>query len=389
MRRFPFCVVVLMILSFSRPPAFGSEIPDLEKRRQEIQSDIQNARQTLTDTRFEKNYVQVEISIMDDYLTLMAEELDIINEELERAAESLAQTEVELAQAEEIREAQQEAFKTRARFMYMNGKTGYLNIILRSADFADLMNRIEYVNRIMAFDRNIIKKLEESEALVIEKLEEARLHTQETQLLSRQQAQKLGNMEEALEEKGEALIRLLSEEDQFQSDLNALEAQDKEIEALIIEKQDEEDRIRAAAYRHINRGAPYTGGSMGWPLQSYTRLTSHYGNRRSPFGGRTEFHTGTDIAAPMGTNILAAESGVVISSSYRGGYGNTVIIDHGNGMSTLYAHASKLLCSPGDRVGRGDVIAQVGSTGFSTGPHLHFEVRINGGHTNPINYLRN
>ena len=122
---------------------------------------------------------------------------------------------------------------------------------------------------------------------------------------------------------------------------------------------------------------------MLWPVPGYFTVTSGYGNRRHPFSGRQEFHTGIDIGARSGANVVAAESGMVTMSGWHGGYGQTIVIDHGNGLSTLYAHNSALLAREGQWVNRGDVIARVGSTGISTGPHLHFEIRQNGRHFNP------
>jgi len=368
--------------------AQADDIGELEGKRKELQENMDSSQRVLNNTRAQKNELQTEIEGIDQELNELTDDLEDIREELDRTRTLLTRTEDELIQAEDSLGSQQEAFRQRARFMYMNGKAGYLNIICRASDLADLLNRVEYVNRIVAYDRDIIKNLEAGEALVAQKLEETKEHKLETQVLSLRQNRKLLSLQEVLDQKQVVMVSLLTDEERLRQQILSWIDEDKEIEKLIREKQAEEARKRAANTGFVNQSAPYTGGKLGFPLQSYTRMSSPYGNRTSPFGNRTEFHTGMDYAAPSGTNILAAEDGYVISAGVRGGYGNTVIIDHGNGLSTLYAHASKLLCSPGDVVNKGEVVAKVGSTGYSTGPHLHFEVRVNGAHTDPINYLR-
>ena len=133
---------------------------------------------------------------------------------------------------------------------------------------------------------------------------------------------------------------------------------------------------------------PYSGGTMGWPVPGHTRISSPYGYRIHPVFKTRKLHTGIDIPAPSGTTVAAASDGTVIYSGTLGGYGKTIMIDHGGGVVTLYGHNSSLTVSEGTTVKRGNTIAKVGSTGISTGPHCHFEVRKNGGYVDPMPYLR-
>ena len=171
-----------------------------------------------------------------------------------------------------------------------------------------------------------------------------------------------------------------------------LDNANQEITNLIKKAQEEQAREeqRQRNKNNRNKGTKfnYSSGKLGWPVPGRSNISSGYGSRTSPIKGKGEFHPGLDIPAPTGTAICAAESGKVISSGSINGYGYTVIIDHGNGLSTLYGHNSKLKVRVGQFVSRGDVIALAGSTGWSTGPHCHFEVRVNGRHTNPWSYLR-
>ncbi|MBR4151236.1 MAG: peptidoglycan DD-metalloendopeptidase family protein, partial [Firmicutes bacterium] len=160
----------------------------------------------------------------------------------------------------------------------------------------------------------------------------------------------------------------------------------KDLEAQIDAMKKEADAL-SAQIKLLQSSRAYVGGKMLWPSQSSTRVTSPFGNRLHPILKVYKLHTGIDIGAPNGTNILAANDGTVISAGYNNSYGYMVMLDHGGGIVTLYAHCSKLLVSKGDAVARGQVIALVGSTGMSTGPHLHFEVRINGVYKNPLEYV--
>ena len=137
-----------------------------------------------------------------------------------------------------------------------------------------------------------------------------------------------------------------------------------------------------------NVGSDYAGGAMAWPVPGYSRITSPFGMRTHPITGVYKLHTGTDISAPIGANFIAANSGIVIKAGWNNAYGNMVIIDHGGGVSTLYAHGSEILVQVGQTVQKGDPVLKVGSTGYSTGPHAHFEVRINGEYVNPMNFVK-
>ena len=141
--------------------------------------------------------------------------------------------------------------------------------------------------------------------------------------------------------------------------------------------------------KKVQKPAKYIGGELAWPVPGYTRISSKYGMRTHPITGVYKLHTGVDISAPMGANFIAANDGVVTKAGMNSAYGNMVIIDHGGGISTLYAHGSEILVQVGQVVKRGDAVLKVGSTGYSTGPHAHFEVRMDGVVTDPMPYITN
>jgi len=174
-----------------------------------------------------------------------------------------------------------------------------------------------------------------------------------------------------------------------------LDNQIKEINARLKKIEEEEDKLISQSnalvnqIKNLQKSGAYAGGSMTWPCPSSKTISSYYGNRLHPILKKYKMHTGIDISAKQGASIVAANKGTVIMAGWQSGYGYTVVVDHGGGITTLYAHCSKILVSVGQNVKAGETIAKVGSTGMSTGPHLHFEVRKNGATTNPLNYVSN
>jgi murein DD-endopeptidase MepM/ murein hydrolase activator NlpD len=217
------------------------------------------------------------------------------------------------------------------------------------------------------------------------------------EVLKLKEKTKLNELEARIKEKEDLIQTLQNNEQLYEEQLDDLLKSSNEIESLIKQEQAriEKERLALEASKssqsqvdNTNVYSSYAGGMLLWPVPGRSSISSGYGTRISPISGKSEFHTGIDIPAPTGSNIVAAESGVIISAGNQNGYGLTVVISHSNSLSTLYAHNSRLVVQTGQRVNRGDIIAKAGSTGYSTGPHSHFEVRVSGAHTNPINYLK-
>ncbi|MBQ7794212.1 MAG: M23 family metallopeptidase, partial [Clostridia bacterium] len=271
-----------------------------------------------------------------------------------------------------------EKLKARMKVMYEYGSTSYLEILMEAKGFSDLFTRIAAVQAIVRHDNSIIDKY----AAQIEELEAAKLVV-ETEKAEQVEAKGL------LTEQQDKLEVLRNEKSKVISELN------KDIAALeAAEKQKEKDanalqaEINKALSSKSASNVVYRGnGKFAWPSASSTRITSNFGYRIHPIFGTKKLHRGLDIGAAAGTNVLAAESGVVLTAGYNSSYGYYITINHGSGYVTLYAHNSKLLVKSGDTVSRGQVIAKCGSTGNSTGPHIHFEVQVNGKLVNPLNYL--
>jgi murein DD-endopeptidase MepM/ murein hydrolase activator NlpD len=384
-------VVLCAALLCAPVHAHAKTVNDLKTRQNKVQAEKNEAKTSLSETAAQKSAAQEELDTLDEQLLAVNEEYDRTLANLSETERRLSNAESELAAAGQKRGEQFEQLKARARFMYENGRLGYFEALFGSATFAEFLNNAQYISQIMERDNNLFNELKETEGEIARAIEEIEQKQAEVTVLKARLEEKKAELERALEGKRAAISALNADETKYRAQIENLEQSSKEIEKLIKEKEAEEARKRAeaakAAASKTAADAAKFSGKLLWPAPSTTVTTSQYGWRTHPISGKKELHTGLDIGLKYGENIVAAEKGTVISSGYNGGYGYCVVISHGGGLSTLYGHCSKLLVSAGDTVSRGQVIAKCGSTGYSTGPHLHFETRENGGHVSPKNYL--
>jgi len=376
--------VLLLIISFSGN-AYAKSISDLMKDRDSLKNQQSDIKSSLSDVQNKKKTTQEEIAEYDEQLNKVTEQLEEIALQLEKSNELLKKTGKELEEAKKACENQNETFRKRARYMYMNGKLNYLDIVLKAESISDLIKRIDYVNRIVAYDLSLIERLEKGQQLIDEKYAEYQKQKDDLAAFELVETGRQHSYEALVKEKEAMLASLSADEVEWLKKLEILDNDSKEVEKQITKMQEEERRKAAAAKGAASPAYTYDGGSLQWPVPGKAYISSGYGWRT--MSGKKEFHTGIDIPAARGWNIIAAEGGTVISAGWMNGYGNTVVISHGNGLSTLYAHNSSLSVRAGDTVSRGQVIAKCGSTGISTGNHSHFEVRVNGKHTNPRTYV--
>ncbi|MBR2240513.1 MAG: peptidoglycan DD-metalloendopeptidase family protein [Clostridia bacterium] len=309
-----------------------------------------------------------------EQLTAKAQELD----------KSIAVKEKDLAE-------KKKTLENRLVAMYMKKETTFLDVVL-SGKLMNFISNQDIIKQAADYDNKLIIEVEELKT----SLENEKKEVEEVKQEKEQKTQQLQKLKAEKEEKA---ANLTEEQKALETKLSEYKAQAEQYSQLERQAIAREEAARKAAQSQSSSSSsgntsssavvsnPYTGGKLGWPCPSSSRITSQYGYRIL-FGVR-DFHTGIDIGAVHGSNICAAESGTVILANYgwNGGYGNYIILNHGNGITTRYAHASQLYVSAGQTVSKGQVIAAIGTTGNSTGPHLHFEVRINGSHTNPLNYL--
>jgi len=308
-------------------------------------------------------------------------EIDIIQTEIYAIDDIIATADAEiLAKEEEIAkiqgdiDIQDEKFKETLRAMDETSTISYIDLIFSSKDFSELLINIETINEITEHDMSIIDEMTRLKTEVEDAKAEIEAKKQE-----QEEARSI-----ATDKQDQLTIKVKEKE-------NLAKALEKDIEKYkkVYEEARRQEEALKGSLNYSSSSSQYLGsGRFCWPAPSYTRISSPYGYRNHPIYKTQKFHSGVDLAAPGGSNILAAENGKVISAGWNGGYGNCLVVDHGGGISTLYAHASKLCVSKGAYVTKGQVIAKVGTTGNSTGNHLHFEVLINGKTTNPMSYIQ-
>lgn len=334
-------------------------------------SQIQNE---LSGVKAEKSGILTKAQEKQVEISELQQQINTVQYDINAYTTKINNLTVELNEAQIKETNQYDAMKLRLRTMYEDNNTTYISLLFSGESLSEVLSYLEIIKQMSEHDNNMHKELEKTRKEIEEKkliLEDEKKILDEKKAVLQQSQDKI--KAEKAELDGMA-AKLSSEETALLNQLKAIEAEEQELQ-------------RQAMSGSHSATSVYTGGKLGYP-SGYTNVTSPYGYRIHPIYGVRKLHTGTDFGAPMGAAIYAAADGKVITSSYYGGYGNTVIIDHGGGMTTLYAHNSALYVSVGQTVKRGQKIAACGSTGNSTGPHCHFEVRINGATTDPMKYLK-
>ena len=260
--------------------------------------------------------------------------------------------------------------------IYEAGDTNYLEIVLGARSISDFFATYYIVSELASYDIELLEFVEEKKNEIEQ--DKNKIYDKRTELENKERTASKTKI--ALSNtrvlRQNYISKLSQEEQELQAQIDEYNAQINSIET----------EIRSLA-KTINFGEDYSGGPMQWPIPGHYTITSNYGMRVHPITGVYKLHTGVDISASMGTEFTAIANGVVVKAEYNSAYGNMVIIDHGGGVQTLYAHGSEIVATLGQVVNAGDVILKVGSTGYSTGPHAHFEVRVNGNPMNPLDYV--
>ena len=315
-------------------------------------------------------------------------EMEDTKNQVSQKEEELGQKEEELFEAQAQENDQYESMKKRIKYMYENGNTKFVDILCQSKDISEFLNNAEYISTISSYDREqlvayqqIRKKVQEQQAALEE--EYAKLEDLQNDLIAKQT-----NVESLKASKESEISSISGELEQTNQKLAELQAAAEEA----ARKQKEKEAAAAAAKKNNNSGsaggAVVSGNGMfTHPCPGYSRISSTFGYRNAPLAGASTNHKGVDFAASTGTPIYAAAAGTVTSAGYSGKAGNLIIINHGNGLLTYYMHCNTIFVSAGQKVSKGQNIGQVGTTGNSTGPHLHFQVMNNGTPVNPMNYL--
>ncbi len=387
---------VLVVLCFVKPVSVSAtdqiqesirkkqeQIAQAQEERKQLQSNLKDVKAIVAELEKSKNSLTNYVKELDAQLISAEAKIQELKDLIDEKETEIANTKLELEEAIVVEETQYEEMKARIRMMYERGGSMYLEMVLGADSFADMLNKVQYVEAISYYDRQKLEEyqlnrqlievckaeLEEEEAVLQEAKQVVEEEQANLEILINKKEQEIVNYQTDIKTKEEAIRQYEEEIEAENAIIAALEAQ------------------VAAEMQQLNGGPVYDGGIFKWPAPSYTRITDEYGWRIHPTLGVRKFHNGIDMGAPGGSPILAAYDGVVVASAYNGTMGNYVMINHGGGLYTIYMHASALYVKEGQTVAKGDRIAAVGTTGRSTGNHLHFGVRLNGEYVNPNSYL--
>ncbi len=365
-----------------------AEIEEAKKEKAEIQnkkSDIESIKKNLEQ---QKNDITAYISEIDRTLEEMSYNIMDLEDQINIKETDIERTEEEYNEAKENEDMHYEAMKVRMRMMYEKDEGSVLSSLLTATSLRDLLNRMDYIEAVIAYDKQSWEQLKTTRAYVDlcwQELEVAKEALDEAKV--NLENEKTG-MEELRETKNRELEEYMKSIAASQAEIDSLESQiddfDDEIAALNKAIEVEQKQIWLAQQ---SKARTYDGGTFVFPIESYKYVSSKYGWRIHPIYGTKKFHSGVDLAAAYGTKIYAAYAGEVAGAGYNSSMGNYVMINHGDGLYTVYMHASSLLVKEGDTVVTGQNIALVGSTGASTGNHLHFSVRLNGEYVDPNDYI--
>ena len=407
-----FCALLAAAALAAALPAYAvsqAEIDDLQKKLDALEQQAQEQQDVINDLTSQKARFITRKLALDNKIEINRQMIELIGEQIEIYDEIIAEKQAELDKALEKETTQTELLRSRIRAMEENSTYSYASFIFDSSSVTELLSRIGDVNDIMHYD----KTLEEEYMAAREDVESIKKSYEEARHEQELLQKELDTKQAELDAQVEAAYTMIADIETLSDDAQAEYDAIAEEEAKAEETLQEAIRKRAAEQAKYNQnnnsnngGGGNSGGSGGnsgggssgggsatslsnlqWPVPSCTLITSRFGYRVAPTTGASTYHGGLDIGAGMGASIVAAGAGDVIYAGANGGYGNCVMIDHGDGVVTVYAHMSSIGVSYGQYVTAGQYVGAVGSTGVSTGPHCHFEIRINGAQTDPAAYF--
>ena len=366
-------------------------VDSAKKEKESMEKGLSDAKKILESLEQMKSSVESHVQKLDSELGGVNDQLAELQAKLQNKIGQVEHTKREIQAAKKVEEKQYADMKVRIKYMYEQGNTQYVEMFIEAESIADFLNKADYVSSISQYDRDMLTQYEETRK-GIEALEQKLLKEQQELEIQQQDTKDKISAIELLVTTKEAELetvtgQIASKEDLIREYEEAIAEQDRVIEELEEIVRRAEEAEKASENEEGTGRQTYDGGTFVWPCPGYTRISSEFGSRMHPVLGVVKFHNGIDMAAPAGTDILAAYDGTVVSADYNSSMGNYVMIAHGNSLYTIYMHASALYVSTGDKVSKGDVIAAVGTTGRSTGNHLHFGVRLNGEYVNPREYI--
>lgn len=376
--------VVLMILalaillSISFTNFVGAEdLNDLQNKKNEIQEQITQSNEQIEDIKIELTENLEQLNNLNLKISTYEEEISSLEENLDKIEKEIEDVTVKLNLIEENYNLQRDALQNRLVALYEAGDIYYLDVLLKSNSLSEFISNYYLIGEIARYDNELLENIERQKTQ-IEDIKQTLTQRKETLETMKNNKEKTTiSLENSKIIRNSYIAKLTEDEKAMQSKIDQYQAQLNSIDSQI------------TTITSLNIGEDYIGGEFIWPAPGYSTITSKFGMRYHPVLKINSLHKGNDIAMPTGSYIVASNDGVVTQATYNVGYGNMVIIDHGGGITTLYGHGSEIIVQAGQTVKRGDLIMKAGSTGWSTGPHLHFEVRINGTPMDSLEFLNN
>lgn len=375
MRKYILILIIFILISNICVCVFAEDITDLQEKSNTITESLNETNNRLQAVQDQLSSNMQELQELDSQIASSQEEINKIDTDVNDLVKQVEEKEKKLEEAQEQYDKIQALVDARMLKIYATPKFQTIQVLLESKNVTEFLTTYYAIQEATKADKNLMKSVKEekdeieiTKKILIEKKEQI-VTSKKTQ---QKKAQVLSNTKKMREY---YISKLSTEEQELQAKIDEYNNQVSEIEA----------EIKLLALNSIS--ADYIGGPMIWPTPGYTTITSEYGMRTHPVTGAYKLHTGVDIGAPLESSFVAAANGIVSKATFSPAYGNMVIIDHGGGVQTLYAHGNEIMVQVGQTVSAGTEILKVGSTGYSTGPHAHFEIRINGQTVNPLDYL--
>lgn len=390
-------ILAILLISFSFTNVFATS-------KSQIQSQINDKKEELQDVKDEKSGVLSEIDKLNTSIASTEKEISDLNDKITELTSSISDKTKEIEQKEEEFEEKDKLLQDRLVALYEAGDTTYLDMLLTSGSITDFISSYYLVEQLTKCDTEVLNAIENTKKEIEDDKKELETKKQEIDKTKSQIAEKNEKLKSDKSTKQAKVNSLTEEEKELEGELAAYNAEMEKIATAERKAKAEEDAKKNQTNTGNTNNTGNTGstgatggssgtitssGKMTWPIPGYKNITSYFGYRVHPIYGTWKLHSGIDVGAPTGAKFVAADDGTVLIASYgyNGGYGNYVVINHGNGITTRYAHGTSILVSAGQKVTKGTPVLTVGSTGASTGPHAHFEVRVNGTAVNPLNYI--
>ncbi len=372
-------IIVTLLISTLGVSTFAAELSDLQEQQTQVQANQDMATSQLQAVQEELTENLQQIQELNTNITQYETEINEYNTQIVTLQDDITKTEAEIKKAEENYNSQKKLLDDRLVTMYQAGTTEYLDVVLSSKTITEFLSNYYLLSILADSNVDFLDTIEQQKQIIED--EKKKLEEQKKQIDTAKEEKEKASiiLQNTKVMKDTYTSQLTDQEKQIQSEIDAYQAQLNQLEA----------EIQSITADSLVINPNYIGGEMLWPVPGYTKLSSTFKMRVHPITGVYKLHSGIDIPAPTGTNFLAANDGVVVKAGYNTAYGNMVMIDHGGGVSTLYAHGDKIMVTLGQTVKKGDVVLQVGETGYATGPHAHFEVRINGTPVDPLPYVTN